>query len=78
LLLATGELTASVPHVGIDTVLSHFLIDEVPSVGRLQSIDDLLVSGGWVSIEQVVLDRGVEKDGFLAHIPNFSAELSQV
>ncbi len=58
--------------------MPHLLIDEVPSVRRLQSIDDLFISGGRVPIEQVVLDTRVEQDGFLTDIADLPAEFPQV
>jgi len=76
LLLAARKLTSRGTHHGVDTffVFRH----EVPSVGLLQRVNDLVISSVGLAEEDVSLDGRVEEDGLLADVADLLTEGPQV
>jgi len=72
LLLPSGKEHAPFPDQSVQ-LLGHGF-DEIPGVGRLQGLDDLLFAGSRQGIGDVVPDRVVEKDRFLGHHPDLAAQ----
>jgi hypothetical protein len=76
LLLTAGKLASSTTNVSVNAlrVFTH----ETPRVGLAQGIFDLGVSSIGLAHQDVVLDRGVEKDGLLTDVSNLLSVVTQV
>jgi hypothetical protein len=76
LFLTTGKLASSSTDVSVDTfnVFTH----EAPRVGLAQGIFDFIVSSIGLAHKDVVLDRGVEKDGLLTDVSNLLSVVTEV
>ena len=76
LLLTAGKLASSAADVSVHAlrVFAH----ETPRVGLAQGFFDLSVSSIGLTHQDVVLDRGVEKDGLLTDISNLLSVVTEV
>jgi hypothetical protein len=60
LLLSAGKLTSSISYISIDTILSHFFVDESPSISRFKGLNNFFICCFRVTIKKIFFDRLVE------------------
>jgi hypothetical protein len=60
LLLSAGKLPSSISYISINAVLSHFFVDESPSISRFKGLNNFFIFCFRVTIKKIFFDRLVE------------------